>query len=313
MKDYYYILGLKKGASIEDIKKAYRKLSLKFHPDKNDGDEFFTDRFKEIQEAYETLADNQRRSIYDNAFSNKMNYESTNRGYNFDPIIEYFETNKTQFEFDEEITFRWKTINSDKVTIRPFGVLQPIGQKTYRIKDFKNPFLNFELIAENTNTKRQVKSKISLKNRTFQEQYSFFKKIIESENSINRENKQDTKNNNSNLNTETVYRITTENIKLKIVSQNNKTIGAKVFINDSPAHDGIYVYKALTHKLIIRNGEIIERFYLEKVNDFIFEKKYDSEPTIGDKVYLLNGGKIKDGKLKYSFFKSFNIKNEQII
>ena len=40
---------------------------------------------------------------------NKMNYESTNRGYNFDPIIEYFDTNKTQFEFDEEITFRWKT------------------------------------------------------------------------------------------------------------------------------------------------------------------------------------------------------------
>ena len=85
---------------------------------------------------------------------------------------------------------------------------------------------------------------------------SYEKKIIESENSINSENKQDTKNNNSNLNTETVYRITTENIKLKIVSQNNKTIGAKVFINDSPAHDGIYVYKALTHKLIIRNGEM---------------------------------------------------------
>ena len=55
MKDYYYILGVDKNCSVEEIKKAYRKLSHKFHPDKNDGDTFFADRFKEINEAYETL------------------------------------------------------------------------------------------------------------------------------------------------------------------------------------------------------------------------------------------------------------------
>jgi curved DNA-binding protein CbpA len=49
--------GNKPNASSEDIKKAYRKLSLKYHPDKNENDEFFTERFREIKEAYETLMD----------------------------------------------------------------------------------------------------------------------------------------------------------------------------------------------------------------------------------------------------------------
>ena len=64
MKDYYYILGIKPNASTDEIKKAYRKLSLKFHPDKNDGDKFFEERFKEINEAYENLIqENQPRFI----------------------------------------------------------------------------------------------------------------------------------------------------------------------------------------------------------------------------------------------------------
>ena len=48
MKNHYQTLGLKRDASNDDIKKAYRKLAQKFHPDKNDGDKFFEERFKEI-------------------------------------------------------------------------------------------------------------------------------------------------------------------------------------------------------------------------------------------------------------------------
>jgi curved DNA-binding protein CbpA len=65
IKDYYYILGIARNASQDEIKKAYRKLSTKFHPDKNDGDKFFEERFKDINEAYETLVDATKRKIYD--------------------------------------------------------------------------------------------------------------------------------------------------------------------------------------------------------------------------------------------------------
>ena len=64
MKDYYYILGVATSASDKEIRSAYRKLSLKFHPDKNDGEKFFEERFKEIQEAYATLSNPEKRKNY---------------------------------------------------------------------------------------------------------------------------------------------------------------------------------------------------------------------------------------------------------
>lgn len=104
---------------------------------------------------------------------------------------------------------------------------------------------------------------------------------------------------------EIVYRKTIDNQILKIVSKNNTTIGAKVYINGELVPDGEYVYEAYTHKLITKNGIIIERYFLEIVNDYLFEKKYDYEPIIGDKISMINGEKAKDGKYKYSFFKSY--------
>jgi DnaJ-class molecular chaperone len=182
MKDYYYILGIKQNSSQEEIKKAYRKLSIKFHPDKNDGDDFFTERFKEIQEAYETLIDNTKRNSYDNLKTNNSTTQQPNNGGNFTPEIEYFKSNKMYFEFEEAITFSWKTINADKVTLKPFGAVPPIGQKTYKIKDFKTPSIAIELTAENSNIGRSVKSTLSLKNKTYQDLHSHFKKEFEGEN-----------------------------------------------------------------------------------------------------------------------------------
>jgi len=68
MKNHYQTLGIKRDASNDDIKKAYRKLAQKFHSDKNDGDKFFEERFKEIQEAYETLSDPYEKGKYDSNY-----------------------------------------------------------------------------------------------------------------------------------------------------------------------------------------------------------------------------------------------------
>lgn len=64
-RDYYETLGISKGASASDIKKAYRKLALKFHPDKNPDDASAEERFKEAAEAYEVLSDDTKRQQYD--------------------------------------------------------------------------------------------------------------------------------------------------------------------------------------------------------------------------------------------------------
>lgn len=64
-KDYYSILGITKTSSAEEIKKAYRKLARKYHPDMNPGDKNAEARFKEVNEAYEVLSDNDKRKKYD--------------------------------------------------------------------------------------------------------------------------------------------------------------------------------------------------------------------------------------------------------
>lgn len=65
MTDYYKTLGLSKGASEDEIKKAYRKAAMKHHPDRNPGDSNAEAKFKEVSEAYEVLSDDQKRKIYD--------------------------------------------------------------------------------------------------------------------------------------------------------------------------------------------------------------------------------------------------------
>jgi len=64
-RDYYEVLGVPKSASQEDLKKAYRKLAVKFHPDKNPGDHTAEESFKELGEAYDVLMDDNKRAAYD--------------------------------------------------------------------------------------------------------------------------------------------------------------------------------------------------------------------------------------------------------
>jgi len=63
--DYYQVLGVAKNATEADLKKAYRRLAMKFHPDRNPDDKEAEEKFKEAKEAYEVLTDAQKRAIYD--------------------------------------------------------------------------------------------------------------------------------------------------------------------------------------------------------------------------------------------------------
>jgi len=83
-RDYYEVLGVKKSASADEIKKAYRALAKKYHPDKNPNDKVAEERFKEIQEAYDVLSDAQKRAEYDQL------REAEQRGFSFGDIGDAF-------------------------------------------------------------------------------------------------------------------------------------------------------------------------------------------------------------------------------
>jgi curved DNA-binding protein len=75
-KDYYKILGVERKASADDIRTAYRKLAMKYHPDKNPGDKKAEDKFKDINEAYQVLSDDQKRARYDQLGSAYTDFRS---------------------------------------------------------------------------------------------------------------------------------------------------------------------------------------------------------------------------------------------
>jgi len=76
-KDYYKILGVERKASADDIRSAYRKLAMKYHPDKNPGDKKAEDKFKDINEAYQVLSDDQKRARYDQLGSAYSNFRTS--------------------------------------------------------------------------------------------------------------------------------------------------------------------------------------------------------------------------------------------
>lgn len=94
-EDYYQVLGIDKKASQDDIKKAYRKLAVKWHPDKNQGDKSAEEKFKKISEAYAVLSDANKRSQYDqfgsaDQYRQQYSQEDIFRGFDLDEILRSF-------------------------------------------------------------------------------------------------------------------------------------------------------------------------------------------------------------------------------
>jgi curved DNA-binding protein len=90
-RDYYEVLGVKKTATEEEIKKAYRKLAMKYHPDRNPGNKQAEERFKEINEAYAVLSDKGKRQQYDqfgpSGFSQRFSQEDIFRGFDISDLF----------------------------------------------------------------------------------------------------------------------------------------------------------------------------------------------------------------------------------
>jgi curved DNA-binding protein len=82
-KDYYQVLGVDRKASAEEIKKTYRKLAMKYHPDRNPGDRAAEEKFKEINEAYQVLSDKDKRTRYDQLGDSYTHWQQAGGGGNF--------------------------------------------------------------------------------------------------------------------------------------------------------------------------------------------------------------------------------------
>lgn len=130
--EYYELLGIQKGASASEIKQGYRKMAKKYHPDKNQGDKEAEEKFKLINEAYETLKDDKKRGIYDKygkaGLEGGMGGGRSSQGFgNFDDLGDIFESmfgNRNQrqrenndFAIEVNITFKESVFGVTKTQI----------------------------------------------------------------------------------------------------------------------------------------------------------------------------------------------------
>jgi len=179
MKDYHYILGVNKNATKQEIQKAFRKLSIKFHPDKNEGDKFFEDRFKDINEAYAFL------------MGDKVNYQNNNnqsKSNNFvpDPEILRFDVNMSKIFEGDTLILSWQTRSCTNVELVGIGKVEFNGIKKISFQNIKTPETKtYELIVRNSNgiIKKKslqvlVKPKIVITNKKRLSKLSEYKNII---------------------------------------------------------------------------------------------------------------------------------------
>ncbi len=145
LKNYYQILGLLPECSKDDIKKAYRIYATKFHPDKQNSDKFFEDRFKEIKEAYDILIDDNKRAQFDSKF-NSSDYFSSNSsssynqsGYRNSSVNDLLnELERKEKEKKQKEKNKRKKIFYTSKDLVLNGLYVNCGGRSYELTDFDN-------------------------------------------------------------------------------------------------------------------------------------------------------------------------------
>ena len=103
MNDYYQILGVSRNATTDEIKKAYRNLAFKYHPDRNPGDKAAEEKFKQISAAYDVLGDEAKRKNYDLGGYSESSYTNTNANAQYQRQYQYTYQNP----FGDENFWQW--------------------------------------------------------------------------------------------------------------------------------------------------------------------------------------------------------------
>jgi molecular chaperone DnaJ len=127
-KDYHQILNVPREASDEEIKKAYRKLALKYHPDRNPHNKEAEEKFKEISEAYEVLSDQEKRFRYErfgNADDSGSIFDFGFRGGNFDDIFndlfsDFFGAQRQREKKGEDLRYNLQIEFEEAIVTFPF-------------------------------------------------------------------------------------------------------------------------------------------------------------------------------------------------
>lgn len=257
VKNYYSILGISEKASIQEIKNSYRKLSLKFHPDHNKDDDFFTQRFLEIQEAYDILKNQQTRTEY----NKKLYSQNESKNFNsFNPVVELFTANKKSIVFDDKIEFKWKCLNCTKVIIEPFGEVETSGDRSYRIKNFDRPTLKFRIIALNELTDKKSTKELNIVNTTYlQLKNKIISEYLE-EVELEKERIQNLKQKeriNDGKKRITLSQGIGSNIVVLIQAESGISLGDAVFKGNNIAKNGIYRMGWFS-KIVVKDGVVVQ-------------------------------------------------------
>ncbi len=174
---------------------AYRKLSTKFHPDKNGGDSFFEERFKEIHEAYDTLSRPERRTNYDRDFKKRFSQSSTFSNStppnhtNFFPTTELFTASPSKIYDGDEVEFSWNVFNADSVQIEKIGIVPAKGKKRIKISGLRSAkSISVTLSAINTHIAKSQKKTVEVFNQAYEDVKKEVSRETENDSKTNREN-----------------------------------------------------------------------------------------------------------------------------